>query len=383
VVPRHSSLRDRRLNRRGEAMEGLFWNLTTKQVAVCLLLISCGTAVVIIPFAHYLVAGWRAKRKDIMDGFDAKARLEYFKMFCRGSPIPTPENASAEFTKFHAKWYGRRYFIVPGLLLLTLSFTMVSVITLTGLDRLQFLSNPLLKMPDTAMAAMAGAYLWVGNDLTSRARRLDFSPADVMWAVLRLSLAVPMGYAFAAVAAKSLGPFVAFALGAFPLSTLTSMLQRVANKNLGLEAAASETTDDIIKLQGINRAIVERLSSEDINTITQVAYCDPVRLIMRSNLTFNFVTDCMNQALAWMYLQGDLDIIRPLGMRGAVEIGCLIEELDDVDAQTPLYKADHERAVSAFPLIAAAIKQEPVTLQLVLRQIAGDPYSIFLKQVWK
>jgi hypothetical protein len=360
----------------------LFWNLTAQQVAVSLLLIVCGTAVVMIPFGHYVSVGWRAKRKDIMDGFNAEARLEYFKMFCRSSPIPTLENAPAEFTKFHAKWYGRRFFVMPGLLLLLLTLTGVVLVTMTGLDRLDFLKNPLIKMPDTAMAAMAGAYLWVGNDLTSRARRLDFSPADVMWAVLRFSVAIPMGYAFASIAAHSLGPFVAFALGAFPLTALTSMLQRLANKNLNLEAAPSETTDDIIKLQGINRAIVERLSDEDINTITQIAYCDPVRLIMRSNLTFNFVTDCMNQALAWMYLQSDLDIIRPLGMRGAVEISCLIDAMDKVDAQAPADQAGHAQAAAAFPLIAAAIKQDPATLQLAFRQIADDPYTIFLTRVW-
>lgn len=363
-------------------MGQLFWNLTAQQVSVCLLLIFCGTAVVMIPFVHYVIAGWSAKRKDIMDGFDAEARFEYFKMFCRSRPIPTLENAPAEFTKFHARWYGRRYFIMPGILLLLLSFTGVAVVTLTGLDRLQFLHNPLIKIPDTAMAAMAGAYLWVVNDLISRARRLDFSPADVMWAVLRLSIAVPMGYAFASIAADSLGPFVAFALGAFPLKALTSMLQRLANKNLGLEATPSETTDDIIKLQGINRAIVERLSDEDINTITQVAYCDPVRLIMRSNLTFNFVTDCMNQALAWLYLQSNLDSIRSLGMRGAFEISCLIDELHDANAQAAPDKTAHEQAVAGFPLIAAAIKQDPATLQLVFRQIAYDPYTIFLRRVW-
>ena len=32
--------------------------------------------------------------------------------------------------------------------------------------------------------------------------------------------------------------------------------------------------------------------------IAQVAYCDPIRLVMRSSLTFSFVIDCMNQALA-------------------------------------------------------------------------------------
>jgi hypothetical protein len=255
-------------------------------------------------------------------------------------------------------------------------------VVLSGLDRLHYLTNPLVKVPDIAMAAIAGAYLWVVNDFISRARRLDFAPSDVMWGVLRLIISVPMGYAFAKIAAASVGPFVAFALGAFPLSTLTSMLQRLANKNLQLQPAPEETADDIVKLQGINRAIVERLSNEDITSITQVAYCDPVRLIMRSNLSFNFVTDCMNQALAWMYLQDGLNIIRPLGMRGAAEIRHLIGDFDGVDMAQPGGKEAHDRAVAAMPLIATAIKQDVATLQVVFRQIAEDPYTIFLDRVW-
>jgi hypothetical protein len=84
------------------------------------------------------------------------------------------------------------------------------------------------------------------------------------------------------------------------------MLRQLSEKKLDLGATTVEASDDIIKLQGINRTIVERLSNEDITTVTQVAYCDPVRLAMRSNLSFNFVIDCMNQALAWMYLQGTI-----------------------------------------------------------------------------
>jgi hypothetical protein len=188
-----------------------------------------------------------------------------------------------------------------------------------------------------------------------------------------------MGYAFASIAAKSVGPFVAFALGAFPLASLISMLQRLATKNLGQQATPEETADDIVKLQGINRAIVERLANEDVTTITQIAYCDPVRLIMRSNLTFNFVTDCMNQALAWLYLKEDLNVIRALGLRGAVEIRQLIA---DFDAQASADQAARQRAVAALPFIAAAIRQDVATVQIVLRQIAGDPFAIFLERVW-
>ena len=118
------------------------------------------------------------------------------------------------------------------------------------------------------------------------------------------------------------------------------MLGKLANKSLGLEATAEEASDDIIKLQGINKAIVERLSNEDITTISQIAYCDPVQLVMRSNLNFIFVTDCMNQALAWMYLEDGMNKIRQFGLRGAVEIKHWFDAYND---------AEHRSGTCALP----------------------------------
>ncbi len=348
----------------------------TQKAVICGLLIFVGLLALMAPFLHYVRVGWRAKRKDIMDGLDADARLAYFEMFSRNGKTQNNNTASTAFELLYDEWYGRQLFFVPGLLLFLVGSITVTSIVLTGLHRLGYMVNPLFDMPDIGMAAIAGAYLWVIDDHISRARRLDFAPSDVQWSALRLIVAVPMGYAFAAVAAKSVGPFVAFALGAFPLATLTSMLRRLSEKSLGLGATTVEASDDIIKLQGINRTIVERLSSEGITTVTQIAYCDPIRLVMRSNLNFNFVTDCMNQALAWMYFQDDLNVIRPLGMRGAAEIMNLIDAYDDTA------NVDHQRAVAAFPKIADAIKQDPVTLQVAFHEIAEDPYTIFLSRVW-
>jgi hypothetical protein len=351
---------------------------------ICLLLIVAGVGPLIFPLVHYIRIGWQAKRKDILDSLNAEARLAYFKMFNRSETSPESATAaSTEFETLYSTWYGRKFFVAPGLLLLLAGVMAVTIVALTGLHRLHYFEKaPLFNLPNAALAAIAGAYLWVVDDFISRARRLDFTPSDVMWGVLRLTIAIPMGYAFAAVAAKSVGPFIAFALGAFPLATLTSVLRRLTNKSLGIEATPDEANDAIIQLQGVNQAIVERLSNEDITTITQIAYCDPVRLVMRSNLSFNFVLDCMDQALAWIYLQGKLDTIRPLGVRGATEIQRLMQDFDRTAPMTPEQQAAHDQAVAAFPLIAAAVKQDPATLQLAFRQIARDPFTDFLCRVW-
>jgi hypothetical protein len=146
---------------------------------------------------------------------------------------------------------------------------------------------------------------------------------------------------------------------------------------------SKESSQDIIKLQGINNAIVERLSNEDITTISQIAYCNPVQLVMRSNLNFIFVTDCMNQALAWMYLEDDLNKIRRFGLRGAVEIKHWLDHYYDTD-EDPTRRRNHEIARSAFPKIASAVNQDPdlKTLLVVFHEIAEDPFTCFLERLW-
>ena len=342
-------------------------------------IILAAVALLMMPLLRYIVVGWQAKRKDIMDGLNADARLAYFEMFSRSESTPSAADASAQFERLYARWYGRRFFVGPLLLLLLVGVIAITLVVLTVLHVNHYVSNPFFDIPNTAIAAIAGAYLWTVNDFISRARRLDFAPSDVFWGALRLIIAVPMGYAFAVIA-PPVGPFVAFAIGAFPLAKVTTMLQQLANKNLNLAATEKEAKDDIIQLEGINKTIAERLINEDITTVTQLAYCDPVQMIMRSNLTFNFVTTCMNQALAWLYLKDELSTVRPLGVGGACEISYLITDYDD--ASNVHRKAAHDRAVAAFPKIASALKQDPETLQFMFRQIAEDPYTIFLSRVW-
>jgi hypothetical protein len=341
-------------------------------------------APLMMPLVRYLTKGWQAKRKDIMDGLNGKARLSYFNMFCRvDTRIESEAEAKTRFEALYTHWYGRRLYIGPGILLGLVGLTACALVTLSVLTERRYLAdNPLFQLEPPAIAAIAGAYLWAVNDLISRARRLDLAPANVQLAVLRFVIAVPMGYAFASLATAEVKPFVAFALGAFPLDALTSMLRRLTYKKLDINPEGDEVRDDIVKLQGVNRPIVERLADEDITTVTQIAYCDPVRLVMRSNLTFNFVTDCMNQALVFMYFDGTLEKLRALGMRGAVEIKHLVDDLDrGLDPERSAQQAC-ERAKATLKEMAKILGLEEDAVQVALRQISEDPFTIFLYEIW-
>ena len=373
----------------------------TWDVSISIALILLATAVAVAPILRYLILGWSAKRADIMDSQNEEARRAYFEMFSRNTEFPDgshkkrvrtetaadSDRAKAEkqsgvytaFENLYTKWYGRRLFTTPLVLFIIVSLVLGSIVIPCRVPLLGLLSCCGMSVEPSAKltAAVAGAYLWVVNDFTSRARRLDFAPSDVHWGVLRFVISIPMANAFASLVTDGLQPFIAFSIGAFPLATLMTMLRRVATDKLGFQETKEEADDGIVKLQGINRDILERLANEDITTITQFAYCDPVRLTMRSNLTFNFVTDCMNQALAWVYLEDKMKDIRCFGLKGAVEIKHLLDDMERPD------EASSTRAVAAFATVAETLKQTPETLMNAFREIAQDPFTLYLYEVWE
>jgi hypothetical protein len=188
-------------------------------------------------------------------------------------------------------------------------------------------------LPGTAVAGIVGAYTWIVSSLISATASHNLPPGVLLSSVLRLSVAVPMGYAIASLAAPGLAPFIAFAIGAFPLSTVQLFLQRIATKQLNLDMATDDKRDQVMQSSGVDPPIADRLREADITTIPQFAYCDPVQVSMRTNLGFQFVLDLVGQALAWIYFEQKLGALRLLGLRGSVEVRSLLEALRSNDEE--------------------------------------------------
>ena len=380
-------------------------------IALCILL-------PLVPIGAYLRTGWRAKRNDITAGVSEEAKRRYLQMFSLSDPAPRgagprgprlPANRrhaigdavggdrkagghDQVFEDFYKRWYGRHRYAFPILVFVgVLAFLSVQIgYSAASLFPYWKAHEPTwtYSLDPTALSAIAGAYLWVTSDFIRRARRLDFAPSDINWGTLRLVIAVPMGYAFAgfgqvgnagqvADTGQVVASVIAFSLGALPLSAIQDILRQTLYKRFTTTVHEEDRTDAVTQLQGIDDEIAMRLESENVTTIPQLAYCDPVRLVMRSNLTFNFVIDCMNQALCWVYFESQLANLRPLGLRGAVEISVLLDALASAD---PQIRSDAE---STLADVVAAIKppHTAATLRYTFAQIAGNPYTHFLKAV--
>jgi hypothetical protein len=201
--------------------------------------------------------------------------------------------------------------------------------------------------------------------------------SDLLWMCFRLTIAIPTGYALSAVLKPDMAQPIAFFVGVFPKNTLMTIIQRLAVTRLDFGEMPLSGATELQELQGVDLWKAERFAGEGISTILQLAHADPVKLTIRTNLGYNYIVDCISQALLWIYLHKEerADWIR-VGLRGAIEVRTiwLRCNVDDVAK-----RAQNEELLQK---IAVVLKYELAILKNVLEQAGDDAYSEFLYESW-
>lgn len=322
------------------------------------------------PIVFYLLGPWRYRREEILGNLSESSRKLYFKTFCPGlTPAPKFEN-------YYDSRFGRRHYLLPTVFLVAVTGTgaiwgIASVLVWTHVT-----SDAPGILDATSVAALSGAFVWVVADLLTRWSFRDLSPSGLWWSSWRLVMAVPMAIAVGRTFPSDQAIPIAFLLGSFPTRSISTIARRFARRTLNLGADDKETESELQALQGIDTRIAERFADEGITTILQLAYADPVELTMRcASFSFSFVVDVVSQALAWIYLGDNLAKLRPSSLRGAQEIAAVIGELDSHGKKKELARATVDQAAT---LAGVA----PASFESTLREIAEDPYTEFLRDVW-
>jgi hypothetical protein len=343
----------------------------------------CGICaiVVIYPILRYLFRHWAFRRDRLFGLLGKGAIVFYYRQFRPGDDPPNvANNASpttgymAAFTRDFDRWYGRKYYLAPLLMLSVLT----GVATWWGSRSLQnwiIDRSSLDSLRALVASALAGAFVWIISDELDRLRRRDFTVSDVYYYVFRLLLSVPFGWALTrSTVTLQVGIPLAFFLGSFPTTTLFTIARRLGSQQLKLGDDASSGTLELENLQSIGKPNAERFKDEGITTICGLAYADPIDLTIRTNFDFNYVVDCVSQALMWIYFGKDCQALFPLSLRGAQEVSALVTWLDD-----PRHK---ESATQTLVDAASRLNVSQGALRTTLCQIAEDPYSKFLVNVW-
>ncbi len=326
-----------------------------------------------LPVVIFLFRAWRARRDLLFDYFDDEALRLYYAQFFPAEDL-TKLDASQLKENFKRRFYalyGRRYYWVPILLLASLAgmgLWAVAVFVWRALTH----PTPDDGLLWVAVSAFLGAYVWVVNDQLGRLPARDFTPNDVYTPVYRFLIALPLGYCFGKIAAAGMAVPIAFFLGTFPTNTLFKYGRRFVDQKLNLGESSNQQSPELEKLQCVGKAQAERLEDVGVSTIGQLAWSNPVDLTMRSNLDFNYIIDTMSQALFWVYAEDSTKELYKFGLRGAMEVSNLRDAIEE----------NNENAKQALKEAAEKMKMSEESLRHMFDEVADDPYTEFLVNIW-
>jgi hypothetical protein len=334
----------------------------------------------IAPTVSYFVYNQKQRHKEILSGISSKndeAIKIYFEQF-HPAFAPHEKDIKRRFDLFYKAYYGSSQFIFPFLLFMTIAAVLIYECQEFFRESIRIPFNILERPEAIFVFSVFGAYLWVVNDHIAKWWNSDLTHKDLYWASFRFALSVPMGYAVTRILGKNadLSLALAFFLGAFPLNSLLAFFRRFGRSKLGMNEEEESTKNELLKLQGIDGAKASYFSAEGITTICQLAYADPIRLTIRTNLGYSYIIDCISQALLMLYTDNKQGYWQELGLRGGFELTNLISSLK---SDNPTEIAEAEAIIKSLS-IKLAIPEAAV--KNILWEVTNDPYMEFIYLSW-
>lgn len=276
--------------------------------------------------------------------------------------------------------FGWRAFALPLVIVSFLSLTG----SVVGLVRLGFpsglpesLITLLMKTPTPLLIGFGGAYTWSVYDMLERYRRADFSPFSLNNVWFRLLLAPPIAALAGVALAQPFDVLAAFGIGAFPAKTLEEFVQGRARKQLGFDAAVKAAgPENLGALQGLTADLIDRFDEESISSTQHLAYTDPIKLLLRTNVEWKIILDMMDQALLYNYVGEKLNALRLLGIRGAIEAVEFFDRLKRAQGES---LAELERVLD---VIATRLEIDRAGVLNLLQTISDDGQVEFIQALW-
>ena len=231
-------------------------------------------------------------------------------------------------------------------------------------------THPHSHLPDKiTVAALAGAYLWVGLDLFRRSSSLTLLPSDFMYYSLRLVVAPALGYAVGTVAGGAeTSALVAFTVALLPIGDIITWARSLSARSLNVAQPPEEARDKLTNLPGVDSTVAARLQEQGITTILQLCDADPVQLSMRTGLDFAFIVRLVDESLGWCYFGSKLLQLNAYGWSGAA----------DITAAARGGKSEVSLEAAARQYVDAKTRYDSTTAQLS-RLTADDPGRPALK----
>ncbi len=350
--------------------------MTTENLLIAIFIIAW--ICIMLPSIIYLCSAWVKRRERLLALLSDESIELYFRQFYPNEITKKKERSLQKHFKDHFnRLYGRRHYVCPlillgllsGLGLLATFFSVETWLDVPGRISISFSS--------VTISAFLGAYTWVLGDQLVRFQRSDFTSHDVYNGVYRFLVAVPLGLSLSAFAKDTVADAFVFLLAAFPLQTLLKFSRRLVSQKLGLGESDPENGQlELQQLQGVSLTTAEKYQETGITTISELAWADPIDLMIKTNKDFSFVIDSISQSLLWVYFDKETKSLYKFSLRGAQEVCTFLEDLDSDEPKT---KAAAKKTKESC---AAILSMDPESFIFTLLSVRDDPYAQFLFKVW-
>lgn len=241
------------------------------------------------------------------------------------------EKIANDYFKTYYSWF--EYLSALGLNILTVSTALIFILVrigfpapFLGINVIAFIQHA--AWGGTVLWALIGSYLWNCYDLIHRTTNFNLTPDAYAKMWLKLWVAAAVAALLYHICPSTLQPTLGFAIGLISIPVLFEVVTDKVSKYLKVKTTEGDTTTKLTTLQGATPDVIDALSDIDIHSTVQLAYCDPINVMMSTNLALIVIVDLIDQALLFNYIGDDIAKIRSGGYRGSIEVATIGENLD-------------------------------------------------------
>jgi hypothetical protein len=231
------------------------------------------------------------------------------------------------------------------------------------------------KIPAAVVAALAGAFLWGLYDALRRYRSVSLTPESLHLMWLRVAIAGALSPFVALTFQGGIASVIGFGLGAFPLSTLSNFLQAQVIEKMKVNVRPNPSEGPTLQnIQGLTSSTLDTLAEIGLESTEHLAYADPLKLFLRTNLPWKVILDLIDQALLFNYVGTSMGGLRPFGIRGTIElsdVGNLIRQ-----------QSSRDQGVKLLSLIAKALDRDEEGVWNLIRTVDEDYQVDLISVLW-
>jgi hypothetical protein len=249
--------------------------------------------------------------------------------------------------------------------------------------------GPIGSLSSTVIMALIGGYIWSLYQIVSRVRSDEMGPADLTEICLGLLSCVPIGLGLSLITNElaRAKDFVAFAASAFPMRETQRFFQEQAMKRgLGADAPthAQRPTERHLgtAIEGVSDQTLVRLAELHIVTVLDMAYSDPIRVMLQTGYALPLVVDWMDQSLLALYTGDKRTELTKMGLRCSLDVYEFVDIHGLWDRTNDWRGTPTGSDLVALTVVANRLEVDVNLVHDLFLRIYADPQVVVLRRLW-